>query len=128
MLLFSDDPGGKLHDIFAWLSQQIPVSKWRYLYRALMKTKSHVINIEAKISFIEHRSPQDLKEQIYQGFIHWLQEMGKDATVARLCKSLREVKLLLQAEVVEKMVANDTPEVVSDDGLGGQTKNYETSI
>ena len=129
MLLFSDDPGENLQDIFDWLCQRIHASEWRKLYRALMKTKSCVINIEADISCIEHRSPQDLKEQIYQGFIKWLKVMGKGATVARLCESLREVGLVILAENVEKRKASDTPEVMSDDdGPDGLTKNFETFV
>ena len=60
-------------------------------------------NVEADISFIENNDPRDVKEQVYQGFIKWCSRCGKNATLQRLCNSLRQIELVKLAEDVEEM-------------------------
>ncbi|XP_072035534.1 uncharacterized protein [Amphiura filiformis] len=88
-------------ETFIALSNKLTANQWKPILRTLMLGSS--MDVDAEISSIEVKYPNDLKEQIYNGLMEWYRMCGKDATIQKLCESLENGGLESVAEEI-----NDT--------------------
>ena len=71
---------------------------WKRLARQFM--------LDTDIDAIEYDNPSDLKEQIFQFFRKWKQQLGENATVERLSEGLKAAGLQELDSLVKQMLRN----------------------
>ena len=115
-------------EVFSELSLKLTATQWKPLFRTLMTSVGgSVVNVEAKISFLENKDPRDLKEQIYSGFMEWYHLNGKYATVQKLCDCLKKVQMESLVEEVNDIYHKACVSVLSKPQMRS-SGSFETTV
>ena len=99
--------------------KQLPIKKWRPLYRKLMGSDA-----DNEIDCITTQDPNNAHEQKHQALISWRRSRGQYATVEKLAQALVSIDLaeIAQSLQGDEEEADDRPLKLIEDKL------HETTI
>ncbi|XP_072036245.1 uncharacterized protein [Amphiura filiformis] len=118
-----------LMEAFLALSNKLTATQWKPLFRTLMTTATgYPMNVEAKISFIENKDPNDLKEQIYNGLMEWYRMCGKYVTIQKLCSGLQKEQLESVAAEINDVYHQASVKVRAKSKLEKKSHSLETTV